>query len=164
MRDYQPDDDVRQINWQATARVGRPMSNQYRIEQDRDVVCLLDAGRLMAAPLAVAPVAGGGAVQQITRLDAAVDAGATGLRPQLADALALFKSKGLAVADDDLADLHRAGHPPQFAGPRRRFAGGSRPGGRAAKRSCARSSTSSRHSSTATMTSRSAPSAGSSAR
>ncbi len=71
VREYQPDDDVRQINWQATARVGRPMSNQYRIEQDRDVVCLLDAGRLMAAPLVVASA---GAVQQITRLDAAVDA------------------------------------------------------------------------------------------
>ena len=51
VRDYLPDDDVRQINWQATERTGRPMSNQYRIEQDRDVVCLLDAGRLMAAPV-----------------------------------------------------------------------------------------------------------------
>lgn len=64
IRDYQPDDDVRQINWTASARVGRPMSNVYRIEQDRDVVCLLDAGRLMSAPL------GNGA----TRLDACVDA------------------------------------------------------------------------------------------
>ena len=27
------------------------MSNQYRIEQDRDVICLLDAGRLMSAPI-----------------------------------------------------------------------------------------------------------------
>ena len=54
IRDYLPDDDVRQINWTATERVGRPMSNVYRIEQDRDVVCLLDAGRLMAAPLDVA--------------------------------------------------------------------------------------------------------------
>jgi uncharacterized protein (DUF58 family) len=63
IRDYLPDDDIRQVNWQATARVGRPMSNQYRVEQDRDVVCVLDAGRLMAAPLA------GG-----TRLDIAVDA------------------------------------------------------------------------------------------
>ncbi len=62
IRDYQPDDDIRQVNWQATARVGRPMSNQYRVEQDRDVVCVLDAGRLMGAPLA------GG-----TRLDVAVD-------------------------------------------------------------------------------------------
>jgi uncharacterized protein (DUF58 family) len=63
IREYQPDDDIRQVNWPATERLGRPMSNQYRIEQDRDVVCALDAGRLMAAPLA------GG-----TRLDIAVDA------------------------------------------------------------------------------------------
>jgi uncharacterized protein (DUF58 family) len=73
VRDYLPDDDVRQINWQATERTGRPMSNQYRIEQDRDVVCLLDAGRLMAAP-----VRRGAADTQpelsATRLDAAVDA------------------------------------------------------------------------------------------
>ena len=64
IRDYLPDDDVRQVNWPATARMGRPMSNQYRVEQDRDVICVIDCGRLMAAPLS------GGA----TRLDAAVDA------------------------------------------------------------------------------------------
>ena len=28
------------------------MSNQYRVERDRDVVCVVDCGRLMAAPLA----------------------------------------------------------------------------------------------------------------
>src|ERR1700722_1530268 len=71
VRDYLPDDDVRQINWQATARVGRPMSNQYRIEQDRDVVCLLVAGRLMAAPVVTQSVGPG---RRITRLDAACDA------------------------------------------------------------------------------------------
>jgi uncharacterized protein (DUF58 family) len=64
IRDYLPDDDVRQINWTASERVGRPMSNVYRVEQDRDVVCLLDAGRLMGAPLD----------RRSTRLDAAVDA------------------------------------------------------------------------------------------
>jgi uncharacterized protein (DUF58 family) len=63
VREYTPDDDVRQINWLATARTGRPMSNQYRIEQDRDVTCVLDAGRLMTAPIGT-----------LTRLDAAVDA------------------------------------------------------------------------------------------
>ncbi|TML70334.1 MAG: DUF58 domain-containing protein, partial [Actinobacteria bacterium] len=63
VRDYQPDDDIRRVNWAATVRVGRPMSNQYRVEQDRDLVCLLDCGRLMGAPLAGA-----------TRLDFAVDA------------------------------------------------------------------------------------------
>lgn len=64
IRDHLPDDDIRQINWSATMRLGRPMSNQYRVEQDRDVICVLDCGRLMAAPLS------GGA----TRLDAAIDA------------------------------------------------------------------------------------------
>ena len=44
-------------------RLGRPMSNQYRVEQDRDRVGLLDGGRLMAAPIG-----------DRTRLDAALDA------------------------------------------------------------------------------------------
>jgi uncharacterized protein (DUF58 family) len=63
VRDYSPDDDIRQVNWRATARLGRPMSNQYRVERDRDVVCVVDCGRLMSAPFA-----------DRTRLDAALDA------------------------------------------------------------------------------------------
>jgi uncharacterized protein (DUF58 family) len=63
IRDYLPDDDIRQVNWRASARVGRPMSNQYRVEQDRNVICCIDAGRLMAAPIG-----------PVTRLDAALDA------------------------------------------------------------------------------------------
>ncbi len=63
IRDYVPDDDIRQVNWRATQRMQRPMSNQYRVEQDREVMLLLDAGRLMAAPLV-----------DRTRLDAAIDA------------------------------------------------------------------------------------------
>ena len=54
VRDYLPDDDIRQVNWRATARLGRPMSNQYRVEQDRDLVLLVDAGRLAAAALPLA--------------------------------------------------------------------------------------------------------------
>ena len=63
VREYSPDDDIRQVNWRATARLGRPMSNQYRVERDRDVICVIDCGRLMAAPFA-----------DRTRLDAALDA------------------------------------------------------------------------------------------
>jgi uncharacterized protein (DUF58 family) len=63
IRDYLPDDDVRQVNWRATARMGRPMSNQYRVDRDRELMCLVDCGRLMAAPLG-----------ELTRLDAALDA------------------------------------------------------------------------------------------
>ena len=66
IRDYSPDDDARQINWRATDRLGRPMSNQFRVEQDREVMLLIDAGRLMGAPL-----------EDRTRLDAAVDAAVT---------------------------------------------------------------------------------------
>ena len=69
VRDYLPDDDIRQVNWRATARMGRPMSNQYRTEQDRDVIAVVDAGRLSAAPL---PVAAGGPTPTV--LDACMDA------------------------------------------------------------------------------------------
>jgi uncharacterized protein (DUF58 family) len=47
------------------------MSNQYRIERDRDVVCVVDCGRLMAAPFLAGSVGGG---RDRTRLDAALDA------------------------------------------------------------------------------------------
>jgi uncharacterized protein (DUF58 family) len=70
IRDYLPDDDIRQVNWRATARTGRPMSNQYRVEQDRNVVCCIDSGRLMAAPVSADPGTG----VPLTRLDAALDA------------------------------------------------------------------------------------------
>ncbi len=63
VRDYLPDDDLKQVNWRATERMGRPMSNQFRVERDRDVICAVDIGRLMAAPLT-----------DRTRLDAAIDA------------------------------------------------------------------------------------------
>lgn len=62
LREYSPDDDVRQVNWLATARLGRPVSNQFRLERDRDVVCLVDCGRLTGAP-----------VGDATRLDIAID-------------------------------------------------------------------------------------------
>jgi uncharacterized protein (DUF58 family) len=63
IRDYEPDDDIRQVHWRATERMQRPMSNQFRVEQDREVMLLIDSGRLMASPLG-----------DRTRLDVAVDA------------------------------------------------------------------------------------------
>jgi uncharacterized protein (DUF58 family) len=62
VREYHDDDDVRQINWRATQRVGHPMSNQFRVEREREVIFLVDCGRLTAAPV-------GGS----TRLDVALD-------------------------------------------------------------------------------------------
>jgi uncharacterized protein (DUF58 family) len=63
VRDHVDGDDVRQMNWLATARLDRPMTNQFRVESERDVLCLIDCGRLMAAPLG-----------DRTRLDVALDA------------------------------------------------------------------------------------------
>jgi uncharacterized protein (DUF58 family) len=86
VRDYQDDDDVRQINWPATQRLGRPMSNQYRVERERDVICVIDCGRLTAAPLG-----------DRTRLDVALDAVAA--VAEVADALG---DRIGVVAFDDL--------------------------------------------------------------
>ena len=63
VREYTPDDDIRRMNWLASERTGRPMVNQYREDTERDLWCLVDAGRLLSAPV-------GGR----TRLDAALDA------------------------------------------------------------------------------------------
>ena len=51
VRDYDDNDDVRFVNWMATSRCGRPMTNQYRVDENRDLVCLVDTGRLMVAPV-----------------------------------------------------------------------------------------------------------------
>jgi uncharacterized protein (DUF58 family) len=63
IREYSPDDDIRQVNWVASSRSGRLMSNQYRIDENRDIMCLIDTGRLMASP-----------VGELNRLDVALDA------------------------------------------------------------------------------------------
>ena len=99
VRDYLPDDDIRHVNWRAAARLGRPMSNQFRVERDRDVMCVVDCGRLMAAP------AGAG-----TRLDAAIDA-----------------AVAVAAVAEELGDrcgvLAFAGAPLRAMAPRRRGTG-----------------------------------------
>lgn len=63
VRDYTPDDDIRRMNWLASERAGRPMVNQYREDTERDLWCLVDAGRLLSAP-----------VGDRTRLDTTLDA------------------------------------------------------------------------------------------
>jgi uncharacterized protein (DUF58 family) len=45
IREYIPGDDVRRINWKASARLDRLYSNEYEGERSGDVVILLDARR-----------------------------------------------------------------------------------------------------------------------
>lgn len=62
LRDYERGDDIRRIDWRATAKHARLITRNYEIEPFRNVVILLDRGRLMA-----------GAAGTGTKFDFAVD-------------------------------------------------------------------------------------------
>jgi uncharacterized protein (DUF58 family) len=63
LSEFRRGDDVRRIDWRATARRSRFIVRRYQVEQHRDLVILIDCGRLMGTD------AGAG-----TKLDRAVDA------------------------------------------------------------------------------------------
>ncbi|MCR6486559.1 DUF58 domain-containing protein [Amycolatopsis sp. OK19-0408] len=63
LREYVIGDDVRSIDWRATARAADVMVRTWRPERDRHVVLVLDTGRVSAGRVGDAP-----------RLDAAMDA------------------------------------------------------------------------------------------
>lgn len=63
LRDYVSDDDYRDIAWRASARHGRLIVREFRIDRSQDVLLCLDHGHRMAAR-----------VEQITRLDHAINA------------------------------------------------------------------------------------------
>ncbi len=49
LNEYRPGDDVRRIDWRATARLRRPIIRQFQVERHRDVMIVVDCGRLMGA-------------------------------------------------------------------------------------------------------------------
>ena len=63
LREYVPGDDVRSIDWRATARAADVVVRTWRPERDRQIVLVLDTGRTSAGRVGDAP-----------RLDAAMDA------------------------------------------------------------------------------------------
>jgi uncharacterized protein (DUF58 family) len=48
LREYQPGDDFRQIDWKATARRRRPITQVFETERSQTLVLAIDAGRMMA--------------------------------------------------------------------------------------------------------------------
>jgi uncharacterized protein (DUF58 family) len=50
IRSYVQGDDIRTINWQATARRNELMVNSYQDERAQSIYCLIDKGRIMQSP------------------------------------------------------------------------------------------------------------------
>ena len=63
LREYHPDDELRLINWKATARSPRPISNVLTEERNQQVLVLLDASRTMAT-----------SIGEVSRFEHAIDA------------------------------------------------------------------------------------------
>ncbi len=63
LRDYAQGDSVREVDWKATARRGRPVTRVMESEKAQSVLICVDAGRTMAAK-----------VEGLTKLDHAVNA------------------------------------------------------------------------------------------
>lgn len=63
IKSYVRGDDVRSLNWKATARTGDLMVNQFQDERSQDIYAVLDLGRVMYAPF-----------EGMTSLDHAVNA------------------------------------------------------------------------------------------
>ncbi len=65
LRDYQPGDEMRRVDWKATARHGHPLTREYEVERSQHIVLALDLGRTMASRLGL-----------LTKVDHAVNAAA----------------------------------------------------------------------------------------
>ncbi|MCL1912614.1 MAG: DUF58 domain-containing protein [Eubacteriaceae bacterium] len=84
LREYTPDDDWRKINWKATARAAKLMTNVYDVEKNRDVIIAVDTGRWMQSPMG-----------DVTRLDRALELAAVLMQV----ALSAGDRVGLALFD-----------------------------------------------------------------
>jgi uncharacterized protein (DUF58 family) len=73
LREYVPGDDVRSIDWRATARRSEVVVRTWRPERDRRIVIVLDTGRTSAGRVGVDPTAGGSGTGW-PRLDWSMDA------------------------------------------------------------------------------------------
>ena len=101
LREYTVDDELRRIDWAATARSAHPVVRTYRAERNQTVLVLVDCARTMAA-LVGAATAGTTSTASIPRLEHAMDAAqaVTRLATGLGDRVGL-----VAFADRVLATV-----------------------------------------------------------
>lgn len=50
LREYTPDDEYRYIDWNATARLRKPIARQYQTERNQNIILAYDLGRQMTSP------------------------------------------------------------------------------------------------------------------
>ena len=98
LSEYRPGDDPRRIDWKTTARFRRPVVRRFQVERHRDVMIVIDCGRLMGAD------AGRG-----SKLDCAVDSALMLCRTALEGG----DRCGLALFDNQVL-----GYQPPVSGPR----------------------------------------------
>lgn len=102
LREYRPGDDIRRVDWAATARQQKAIVREYRAERNQHVVALLDNGRLMAGTVGDAP-----------RVEHAMDAvlGLTQVASQLGDNVGLItfdtQVRGVVPASNSKAQFAR---------------------------------------------------------
>lgn len=63
LRDYLPDDELRKVDWKASARRGNLVTREYDVERSQQIMLVLDMGRMMASHL-----------DYMTKLDHAINA------------------------------------------------------------------------------------------
>lgn len=66
LREYVAGDEIRHVDWKATARRGEPVTREYRPEENQDVILMIDCGRQMRPRIG-----------NETKLDLAVDTALT---------------------------------------------------------------------------------------
>jgi len=87
LHEFRDGDDPRKIDWRATGRMRRPVVRRYQVERHRDVMIVIDSGRLMGTD-----------AERGTKLDCAVDAALILARTVLVGG----DRCGIAAYDDDL--------------------------------------------------------------
>lgn len=102
LREYRPGDDIRRVDWAATARQQKAIVREYRAERNQHVVSLLDNGRVMA-----------GTVGGVPRVEHAMDAvlGLTQVASKIGDNVGLVtfdqQVRGIVPVSNSKAQFSR---------------------------------------------------------
>lgn len=93
IKEYVTGDDIRSINWKATARKGQLMVNNFTDERSQQIYCIIDKGRVMKMPF-----------EGMTLLDYAINASL------ILSRVALIKQDraGLVTFDDQMGNFLQA--------------------------------------------------------